>query len=124
MFHRQEKVGIVGRTGAGKSSIIQALFDFTIVEGTIEIDGVNTRTLGLHTFRKKISIIPQDPVLFVGTLRTNLDPFNEKTDDEIWRALEQVELKQTIELLAGGLEAKVSDGGGNFSIGQRFELSL
>ncbi len=86
----QEKIGIIGRTGAGKSSIIQAIFHLTHVDGDIEIDDVNINTLGLHAFRQKISIIPQDPILFVGSLRENLDPFNEKSDDEIWHVLEQV----------------------------------
>lgn len=86
----QEKVGIIGRTGAGKSSIIQAIFQLAPVEGSIEIDDVNINTLGLHTFRQKISIIPQDPILFVGSLRQNLDPFSEKNDDELWHVLEQV----------------------------------
>jgi ABC-type transport system involved in cytochrome bd biosynthesis fused ATPase/permease subunit len=76
--------------GAGKSSIIQAVFQLALVDGTIEIDDVNINNLGLHTFRQKISIIPQDPVLFVGSLRHNLDPFDEKSDDEIWHVLEQV----------------------------------
>ena len=80
----------MGRTGAGKSSIIQAIFNLAIVEGEIEIDFVNIATLGLHTFRPKISIIPQDPVLFVGSLRSNLDPFGDKSDDELWSVLEQV----------------------------------
>lgn len=88
----QEKLGIIGRTGAGKSSIIQAIFQLAHTDGTIEIDDVNINNLGLHTFRQKISIIPQDPVLFVGSLRHNLDPFDEKTDDEIWHVLEQVNI--------------------------------
>ena len=70
--------------------MIQAIFQLAFTEGTIEIDDVNINTLGLHTFRQKISIIPQDPILFVGSLRENLDPFNEKNDDELWHVLEQV----------------------------------
>jgi ATP-binding cassette, subfamily C (CFTR/MRP), member 4 len=89
-FIEQEKVGIIGRTGAGKSSMIQAIFHLALVEGSIEIDDVNINSLGLHTFRQKISIIPQDPILFVGSLRQNLDPFSEKNDDELWHVLEQV----------------------------------
>lgn len=119
-----EKIGIIGRTGSGKSSITQALFQLAITEGTIEIDGVDISDLGLHTFRQKISIIPQDPVLFVGSLRYNLDPFDEKTDDEIWSALQQVELKDVVKLLVGGLMSKVSDDGSNFSMGQRQLICL
>ena len=97
----------------------QALFELAIVEGSIEIDGVPLKTLGLHTFRQKISIIPQNPTLFVGSLRENLDPMKEKSDDEIWRALEQVEMKQFVKISNEGLETKVSEGGSNFSTGQR-----
>lgn len=118
-------MGIVGRTGAGKSSIIQALFRLAAsTEGRIEIDGLDTETLGLHDLRSKISIIPQDPILFSGTLRENLDPFEQLTDDVIWSALEQVELKYAVSQLASGLTSKMSDGGANFSMGQRQLICL
>lgn len=86
----KEKIGIVGRTGAGKSSIIQALFRLAQNEGVIEIDHIDIQSLGLHELRKQISIIPQDPILFSGTMRENLDPFRTKNDEELWKALEQV----------------------------------
>ncbi|XP_059612035.1 ATP-binding cassette sub-family C member 4-like [Phlebotomus argentipes] len=114
-----EKVGIVGRTGAGKSSMIQALFRLAPIEGRIEIDGVDTQTLGLHDLRSKISIIPQDPILFSGTLRSNLDPFEERKDVDIWSALDGVELRGSVAALAGGIDCRMADGGSNFSMGQR-----
>ena len=114
-----EKIGIVGRTGAGKSSIIQALFRLACNEGTILIDGHNIENLGLHDLRQKISIIPQDPILFSGSLRYNLDPLEKSSDAEMWNALEQVELKNHISTLSGGLECRIYDGGSNFSVGQR-----
>jgi len=114
-----EKIGIVGRTGAGKSSIIQALFRLGLNEGTIEIDGLDIGQLGLHDLRSRISIIPQDPVLFSGTLRFNLDPFDEKSDESLWSALEDVKLKKHVASLEGGLSCHMQDGGSNFSMGQR-----
>lgn len=80
----------MGRTGAGKSSLIAALFRLARLDGAIEIDGINTGTIALEDLRSRISIIPQDPVLFSGTLRRNLDPFNEFPDEALWEALEEV----------------------------------
>jgi ATP-binding cassette, subfamily C (CFTR/MRP), member 4 len=115
-----EKIGVVGRTGAGKSSLISALFRLAdCYGGRIVIDDVNTSTLGLHQLRANISIIPQEPVLFSGTMRKNLDPFDEFPDDLLWSALEEVELKEAVADLPGGLGAKMSEGGSNFSVGQR-----
>jgi ATP-binding cassette subfamily C (CFTR/MRP) protein 4 len=115
----KEKVGIVGRTGAGKSSLINAIFQLTDTQGSIIIDGINISSLGLHDLRSKISIIPQEPVLFSGTMRKNLDPFDDYSDVDLWRALEDVELKDAVADLASGLNSKMSEGGSNFSVGQR-----
>lgn len=115
----KEKVGIVGRTGAGKSSLINALFRLSYNEGTILIDTRDTNVMGLHDLRAKISIIPQEPVLFSGTLRYNLDPFDEYSDDKLWMALDEVKLKTMVKELPAGLASKISEGGTNFSVGQR-----
>ncbi|KAG0270789.1 Multidrug resistance-associated protein 1, partial [Linnemannia exigua] len=154
-----EKVGIVGRTGAGKSSLTLALF--RIIEaadsywakasdpnlnaaerrfmetvqqsfsaagdgsgGSIEIDGVDISTLGLKDLRQHLSIIPQDPTLFAGTVRDNLDPFAEHTDKDLWEALERAHLKSHISALAGGLSFEVAQNGDNFSVGQRSLICL
>ncbi|XP_056268746.1 ATP-binding cassette sub-family C member 12-like [Pseudoliparis swirei] len=115
-----EKLGIVGRTGSGKSSLGVALF--RLVEpaaGTILIDGVDITAIGLQDLRSKLSIIPQDPVLFSGTVRYNLDPFNNFNDEEIWAALEKTYMKDSISRLEGKLQATVLENGENFSVGER-----
>nr|CAD7574938.1 unnamed protein product [Timema californicum] len=119
----QEKVGIVGRTGAGKSSLISALFRLTRVEGTIKIDGVDTKDVGLQDLRSRISIIPQDPILFSGTLRRNLDPFSEFPDYMLWNTLNDVGMKLLFSE-NDGLETNISDGGSNMSVGQRQLICL
>ncbi|KAG0033926.1 Multidrug resistance-associated protein 1 [Podila clonocystis] len=159
-----EKIGIVGRTGAGKSSLTLALF--RIIEaansywakasdnseaqsdsgnktgesapttrigidnvesedgGSIEIDGVDISTIGLEDLRQHLAIIPQDPILFAGTVRDNLDPFVEATDVELWESLERSHLKPYIQSLPGGLSHEVLQGGENFSVGQRSLICL
>lgn len=120
-----EKVGIVGRTGAGKSSLTLALF--RIIEaagGSIFIDGQDVSKMGLHALRSRLTIIPQDPVLFSGTLRINLDPFGKYSDDDVWRALEHAHLKSFVKGLAAGLNHEVSEGGENLSVGQRQLICL
>ncbi|XP_072339969.1 ATP-binding cassette sub-family C member 3 isoform X3 [Scyliorhinus torazame] len=118
--HGGEKVGIVGRTGAGKSSMTLCLFRIIeAAEGEIVIDGVKIADIGLHDLRSKLTIIPQDPVLFSGTLRMNLDPFNQYSEEEIWNALELSHLKRFVHSLPAGLEHECSEGGENLSVGQR-----
>nr|XP_030712765.1 multidrug resistance-associated protein 4 isoform X2 [Globicephala melas] len=119
LIKSREKVGIVGRTGAGKSSLVAALFRLSEPEGKIWIDKILTTEIGLHDLRKKMSIIPQEPVLFTGTMRKNLDPFNEHTDEELWNALEEVQLKEAIEDLPGKMDTELAESGSNFSVGQR-----
>ncbi|CAL8242317.1 unnamed protein product [Merluccius merluccius] len=114
------KVGICGRTGSGKSSLSLAFFNMVdMFEGKIIIDGIDICSLPLQTLRSRLSIILQDPVLFSGSIRLNLDPERTCTDDRLWEALEIAQLKNMVKALPGGLDAVVTEGGENFSVGQR-----
>ncbi|XP_050294891.1 ATP-binding cassette subfamily C member 4-like [Anthonomus grandis grandis] len=119
-FKPGEKIGVVGRTGAGKSSLVATLFRLAQVDGVVAIDGIDTAKVGLRILRTAISIIPQVPILFSATLRYNLDPFEKCSDEQLWKALERVELKQN----GVSLDTPVSEGGGNFSAGQRQLICL
>ncbi|PVU98898.1 hypothetical protein BB559_001183 [Furculomyces boomerangus] len=121
-----EKIGIVGRTGAGKSSLVSSLF--RLVEpypnGCIHIDGINISTIQLKRLRSSISMIPQQPFLFEGCLRFNLDPLDEYTDEMIWIALEATSLKAKVEDMPEKLDSLVVENGKNFSVGERQLISL
>ncbi|KAJ7306005.1 hypothetical protein JRQ81_010371 [Phrynocephalus forsythii] len=124
-IHGGEKVGIVGRTGAGKSSLTLGLFRINeAAEGEILIDGVNIAKIGLHDLRFKVTIIPQDPILFSGSLRMNLDPFNQYSDEDVWMSLELAHLKNFVSALPDKLNHECSEGGENLSVGQRQLLCL
>jgi len=115
------KVGVCGRTGAGKSSLLLALFRLIEgCQGSISIDGYDIGKIGLEDLRTKMSIIPQDPVLFAGSIRYNLDPFDQFTDNEIWDILERIRIKNFVE----SLDMKVNEDGTNFSVGQRQLMCL
>lgn len=119
-FTPNEKIGVVGRTGAGKSSLTLSLF--RIIEsagGRILIDDLDISKMGLYDLRSRLTIIPQDPVLFSGNLRMNLDPFNLHSDSEIWEALERSHLKYFVSLLKMGLNHEIVENGENLSVGQR-----
>jgi ABC-type multidrug transport system fused ATPase/permease subunit len=115
-----EKIGIAGRTGCGKSSLMVAMYRFeNLQDGQIEIDGVDISTVPLRTLRSRIGIIPQDPVIFSVTVRFNLDPLSLHSDQEIWSVLESVCMKDSILSLPHGLQEPVSEGGDSFSVGQK-----
>lgn len=113
------RIGIVGRTGAGKSSMLQALFRLVEPEGEVIIDDVVTSGTPLQTLRSRISIIPQEPFCFKGTMRFNIDPFGTVSDEELWTVLKVVSLDKSIEAMAGGLDAEVAENGSNMSVGER-----
>ncbi|KAG1657834.1 Metal resistance protein YCF1 [Nymphon striatum] len=119
-----QKVGIVGRTGAGKTSLINALFRLTEPKGTLKIDGVNISNIGLHQLRRNISIIPQEPVLFQDTIRFNMDPFSAYDDSSIWEALQSVELKSVVGKFPKKLETELTEGGFSLSLGQQQLICL
>ncbi|XP_077869660.1 ATP-binding cassette sub-family C member 5-like [Saccoglossus kowalevskii] len=120
-----QKIGLVGRTGAGKSSLGACLFRLREpTSGAIYIDGIDTGTLGLHDLRSRLSVIAQDPVLFVGTVRYNLDPFQQHSDEKVWSALDKCHMKSTILELEGKLDASVVENGENFSVGERQLLCM
>ncbi|KAM6586697.1 hypothetical protein CsatA_009302 [Cannabis sativa] len=120
IFEGGHKIGIVGRTGSGKSTLIGALF--RLVEptgGKIIVDGVDITTIGLHDLRSRFGVIPQDPTLFNGTVRFNLDPLSQHSDNEIWEVLGKCQLKEAVQEKKGGLDSLVVDDGSNWSMGQR-----
>lgn len=120
-----EKIGVVGRTGAGKSSLTLALFRIVEpTEGNIAIDNLNTSNIGLLDLRSRLAIIPQDAALFEGTVRDNLDPGGVHDDTELWSVLEHARLKDHVSSMSGGLEARIQEGGSNLSQGQRQLVSL
>ncbi|KAH3686130.1 hypothetical protein WICPIJ_002894 [Wickerhamomyces pijperi] len=125
----REKIGIVGRTGAGKSSLTLALYRIIeAAEGQIVIDGIPTSQVGLQDLRHSLSIIPQDSQVFEGTLRENIDPTNQFTDEQIWKALELSHLKDHVSSMEDdtnkGLNVKLSESGSNLSVGQRQLMCL
>ncbi|XP_054648189.1 ATP-binding cassette sub-family C member 5 isoform X1 [Dunckerocampus dactyliophorus] len=116
----EETIGIVGRTGSGKSSLGLALFRLVeLAKGSIIIDGVDIAQIGLDDLRSKLAIIPQEPVLFIGTVRTNLDPWDQYSDSQIWEALEKTHIKDMVSQLPHSLYSEVTENGENFSVGER-----
>lgn len=119
------QIGVVGRTGAGKSSLIAALFRMCPVEGEIILDGINLlKDFPLSRARSVISVIPQDPILFSGTLRSNLDPFNMYSDYQIWTSLKKVQLAEKVNLKSEKLESVITESGRNYSVGERQLICL
>ena len=119
-----EKIGIVGRTGAGKSSLVSALFRMPQPTGHVIIDGVVIGDINIQRSRRAMSVITQNPILFNGSLRTNLDPFEEYEDKELWNALDEASLKTMVEKLPQQLSEEIKECGANFSVGERQLLCL
>ena len=119
-----QKIGIVGRTGAGKSSLIAALFRMPEYEGSISIDGVSLQAVNIQASRSGFAVVPQSPFLFTSTLRQNLDPFNKYSDQEIWQVLEDVQISAAVKSMPNAIYSQVIEGGSNFSVGERQLLCL
>ena len=119
-----QKIGIVGRTGAGKSSLVTVLFRLAKFSGQISIDGVDSNSIQLKKLRETVSIIPQDPILFSGSIRKNLDPFNDYSEVDLWRALKDTNMDTFVEKLDDKLDANISEKGGNISVGQKQLLCM
>ena len=117
--HNGEKIGIVGRTGAGKSSLVSAIFRMPEPNGDISIDNVSINSLNLQLSRSAVAAISQNPLLFSGTMRLNLDPEGKYDDKALWDVLADVSLKQLVQNLPDKLESRVTEGGGNLSVGER-----
>ncbi|KAJ0045237.1 hypothetical protein Pint_03945 [Pistacia integerrima] len=114
------KTGIVGRTGSGKSTLIQTIFWIVeLAAGQIMIDGIDISSIGLHDLRSRLSIIPQDPTMFEGTVRSNLDTLEDYKDEQIWEALDKCQLGDEVRKKEGELDSKVTENGENWSMGQR-----
>ncbi|XP_042485004.1 ABC transporter C family member 3-like [Macadamia integrifolia] len=125
IFPGGKKIGIVGRTGSGKSTLVQALFRMLDpAAGEIRIDGININKIVLHDLRSRLSIIPQDPTMFEGTLRNNIDPLEEYNDEQIWEALDKCQLGDEVRKKEGKLDSTVTENGENWSMGQRQLLCL
>ena len=123
-INAHEKVGVAGRTGAGKSSMVAALFRMPDPDGKMFIDNMLIGDLNLQSTRQVISVITQNPVLFSGSLRKNLDPFSKYGDSDIWNVLEQVQMKEKIQELPENMYYELSEGGNNFGVGERQLLCL
>lgn len=123
-IQEKQKLGIVGRTGDGKSSIVAALLRMPKADGEIVIDGVSVKTIHLQESRKSVSVLSQSPVLLSGTLRKNLDPLEKHRDDELWNVLEEVKMKKLVENLEGQLNYELLERGENLSVGERQLICL
>ena len=119
------KIGIVGRTGAGKTSLVSTLLRMAELDsGILKIDNQDISKLGLKTLRSAIAVIPQDPTLFQGTIRYNLDPFDQYSDEQVWTALEKAHLKDKITSGNQQLDMVVDTEGDNFSVGEKQLICL